>query len=129
MTTNTVLSADWLAAILASLGSTGDEVARTLRKAGATGIPADILNDPVAHYVRTWARGLTPPESIVEVVVTAEEVVVSSTTSSDGPDDHREITADTPGPVEDFLDRFDAREDYQDLARDRSPQTASMPPA
>jgi hypothetical protein len=115
MTISTALPADWLAPVLASLGSTGDEVARTLRKAGATGTPTDIFNDPVADYIRTWARDLVPAGSTIEAVVTAEEVVVSVTASSYGLDDHQEFTAGTPDAVEDFLDRFDAREDYQDL--------------
>jgi hypothetical protein len=48
MITSTALSPDWLERLLASPGSTGDEVAQTLRAEEATGTPRDIWNDPVA---------------------------------------------------------------------------------
>lgn len=109
------LSENWLTAVLASLGSTGDEVARTLRKAGATGTPADLWNDPVGNYLRAQARDLLPQDVRVEILVSSDDVVV--TIAADVPGDSCEITASTPGPVEDFLDRFDAGQDYQDLAQ------------
>jgi hypothetical protein len=116
MTTSTELSTTWLVSLLNSLGSTGDEVAATLRKASVKGTPASIWNDPVAVYISARTRDLVPPDTVIEVVVTAEEIVVSATVASASPDDRHEVTASTPGAVEDFLDRFDAGEDYHDLA-------------
>lgn len=116
MTTSTQLSTTWLASLLNSLGSTGDEVAATLRKASVKGIPADIWKDPVAVYISARTRDLAPPDAEIEVVVTAEEIVVSVTAASAAPDHDHEVTASTPDAVEDFLDRFDADEDYNDLA-------------
>ena len=116
MTTSTGLSSDWLAMLLGSLGTTGDKVAQTLRQAGATGVPTDIWDDPVATYIRARSRALVAPDSLVAVMVTADDVAVSAIGASLDPDDYQEVLAETPGPVEDFLDRFDAGEDYQDLA-------------
>jgi len=116
MTTSTTLSTAWLVSLLDSLGSTGDEIADALRTAGVKGTPADIWNDPVAVYIGAQTRGLAPAGTEVEVVVTAEEVVVSLLTASPGSDDRQDVTASTPGAVEDFLDRFDTGEDYRDLA-------------
>lgn len=116
MTINTELTTAWLASVLSDLGSTGDEVAETLRKASVKGIPADILNDPVAVYIGSRTRDLVLPGTEVKVVVPADEVVVSVAASSADPDDHHEVSASTPAAVEDFLDRFDAGEDYGSLA-------------
>lgn len=116
MTTNTELNTAWLVSLLSGLGSTSDEVADTLRAAGAKGVPTDIWNDPVAVYIRARTRSVATPGAAIEVVVTVEEIVVSITTSSDNPDDRHEVSASTPDAVEDFLDRFDAGEDYNDLA-------------
>lgn len=116
MTTNTELSTAWLVSLLSSLGSTGDEVARTLRAAAATGVTTDIWNDPVAVCIRARARGMVAPASDIEVVVTVDEIVVSVATASADPYDRHEVSASTPDAVEDFLDRFDAGEDYNDLA-------------
>jgi hypothetical protein len=79
-------------------------------------MPADIWKDPVAVYISARMRGLVPPDAGIEVVVTAEEIVVSVAAASAGPDNRHEVTASTPDAVEDFLDRFDAGEDYNDLA-------------
>jgi hypothetical protein len=120
MATSTALSSDWLATVLGSLGGTGDEVAQTLRRAKATGTPADIWDDPVAAYIRSRTRALVEPDSLVAVMVTAEDVAVSTISASLDPADYQEVLAKTPGPVEDFLDRFDAGEDYQDLAHEQA---------
>ena len=116
MIMRTALSSDWLAMVLGGLGGTGDEVAQTLRRAKATGTPADIWDDPVAAYIRTRTRDLLAPDTLVAVMVTADDVAVSTISASLDPDDYQEVLAETPSPVEDFLDRFDAGEDYQDLA-------------
>jgi hypothetical protein len=108
------LSNDWLGCLLDGLGSTGDEVARTLRGAGARGIPADIHNDPVAAYVAARVRRLLPEAADIEVAATSEEVVVGVNIVF--PEfGSREVSAATPCAVEDFMDRFDALEDYRDL--------------
>jgi hypothetical protein len=108
------LNDDWLTSLLADLGGTGDEVAGTLRSAGAQGTPADIHNDPVAAYVAARVRGLLPETADIEVAATADEVVVGVYTVF--PDfSSREVSAPTPDAVEDFMDRFDALEDYRDL--------------
>jgi len=120
MATSTVLSSDWLAMVLGSLGGTGDEVAQTLRRARATGTPADIWDDPVAAYIRSRTRDLVAPDSLVAVMVTADDVAVTTISASLDPADYQEFLAKTPGPVEDFLDRFDAGEDYQDLAHEQA---------
>jgi hypothetical protein len=117
MTTSPALSSDWLAMVLGSLGRTGDEVARSLRRGGATGTPTDIWDDPVATYIRARTRARVAPDSLVAVMVTADDVAVSAISTSLDPDDYQEVLVETPGPVEDFIDRFDAGEDYQDLAR------------
>lgn len=114
MTRSTALNAEWLTSQLANLGTTGDEVADTLRKAGVKGTPTDIWHDPVAVYIGVRVRQLVPPDTAVQVAVTTEEIVVNITSASD-PDGPREISAITPDPVEDLLDRFDALEDYLDL--------------
>jgi hypothetical protein len=116
MTTSTALSPDWLEKLLASLGSTGDEVAQTLRAEEATGIPADIWNDPVSACIRARTRDLVVPGSQVAVMVTTDDIAVIISASSD-PDANQEVLAATPGAIEDFIDSFDAGEDYQDLAR------------
>jgi hypothetical protein len=116
-----VLSPDWLAMVLGSLGGTGDEVAQTLRRARVTGTPADIWGDPVATYIRARTRDLVAPDSLVAVMVTADDVAVSTISAWLDPDDFQEVLTETPGPVEDFLDRFDAGEDYQDLAGEPIP--------
>jgi hypothetical protein len=116
MTTSPTLNTTWLVSVLDGLGGTGDEVADTLRKAGARGTPKDIWSDPVAVYVGRHALDLVPPGTEIEVAVTAEEVVVSIPATPPGTHDTREVAATTPSPVEDFLDRFDADEDYGDLA-------------
>ena len=121
MTTGKALSPDWLALVLRGLGRTGDEVARTLRQAGATGTPAGIWDDPVAAYIRARTRDLMAADSLVAVMVTADDVAVATISAWLDPDDHQEVLTETPGPVGDFLDRFDAGEDYQDLAREPVP--------
>jgi len=121
MIMSTALSSEWLAMVLGSLGGTGDEVAQTLRQAKATGTPADIWDDPVAAYIRSRTRHLVAPDSLVAVMVTADDVVVTTISTALDPDDYQEVQAETPGPVEDFLDRFDAGEDYQDLAHEQVP--------
>lgn len=116
MTINTELNTAWLVSVLSDLGSTGDGVADTLRKASDKGVPTDIQNDPIAVYIGSRTRDLVLPGTEVEVVVTADEVVVSVATSSSDPDDRHEVSASTPAAIEDFLDRFDADEDYSGLA-------------
>ena len=117
MTTSTALSSEWLAMVLGSLGRTGDEVAQSLRQGGMTGIPSDVWDDPVATYVRTLTRALVAPDSLVAVMVTTDDVAISTIGATLDPGDYQEVLVETPGPVEDFIDRFDAGEDYQDLAR------------
>jgi hypothetical protein len=119
MTTSTALSPDWLEKLLASLGSSGDEVAQTLRAEEATGIPTDIWDDPVATCIRTRTRDLVAPGSPVAVMVTADDVAVIISSPLDL-DNRQEVLAATPSAIEDFIDRFDAGEDYQDLAANRS---------
>jgi hypothetical protein len=116
MTTSTALSPNWLENLLASLGSTGDEVAQTLRAEGATGITTDIWDDPVSACIRARTRDLVAPGSQVAVMVTTDDIAVIIS-DSPGPDARQEVLAATPGAIEDFIDRFDAGEDYQDLAR------------
>ena len=116
MTASTALSPDWLEKLLASLGSTGDEVAQTLRAEEATGVPTDIWDDPVSACIRARTRDLVAPESQIAVMVTTDDIAVIIGAWSD-PDGHLEVLAATPGAIEDFIDRFDAGEDYQDLAR------------
>ena len=113
------LSDHWLASLLSALGSTGDEVAGTLRDAGARGTPADFRNDPVAAYVAAQVHGLLPDTADVDVAATADEVVVGVYTIFPG-FGSLEVSAPTPGPVEDFMDRFDALEDYRDLELDHA---------
>jgi hypothetical protein len=116
MTTSTALSPDWLERLLASLGSTGDEVAQTLRAEEATGTPTDIWNDPVAACIRARTRDFVAPGSQIAVMVTTDDVavIISPSPAPDGP---LEVLAATPSAIEDFIDRFDAGEDYQDLVR------------
>jgi hypothetical protein len=116
MTTSTALSPDWLEKLLASLGSTGDEVAQALRADGATGIPTDIWNDPVATYIRARVRDLVVPGSQITVMVTDDDIAVIISTPPD-PGDRQEVLATTPSAIEDFIDRFDAGDDYWDLAQ------------
>jgi len=119
METREELSDHWLASLLSALGGTGDEVAGSLRSAGARGTPADFRNDPVAAYVAAQVRGLLPETADVDVAATAEEVVVGVYTVF--PDfGSLELSAPTPDPVEDFMDRFDALEDYRDLEPGRA---------
>ena len=111
------LNDEWLESLLAGLGRTGDEVAGTLRDAGSRGTPTDIYGDPVAAYVGERVRRLLPEAADIEVAATADEVVVCVYTIF--PDyASREVAARTPEAVEDFMVRFDAREDYRDLEPD-----------
>jgi hypothetical protein len=108
------LSDEWLESLLTALGGTGDEVAGTLRDAGSRGTPTDIYSDPVAAYVGERVRRLLPEASDIEVAATADEVVVCVYMLF--PDyGSREVASRTPEAVEDFMDRFDAGEDYRDL--------------
>jgi hypothetical protein len=115
MTTCTTLPPGWLAEVLAGLGTTGDEVAQTLRECEATGTPADIWDDPVASYIRKRAGDLAGPDALVVVMVTSDDIMVTTASTSLDPGACQELLAETPDAVDDFLTRFDAGEDYQDL--------------
>jgi len=117
MTTCTALPPGWLAGVLSGLGATGDEVAQTLREGGATGTPTDIWDDPVASYIRRRVRDLAGPDALVAVMVTSDDVMVTTAATSLDPGACQELLAETPEAVDDFLTRFDAGEDYQDLLR------------
>jgi hypothetical protein len=105
MNTSTILTAGWLASLLASMGGSGDEVAGTLGAAGARGVPADPLHDPAAVYVAARLRELACTDDLVEAAVTTDEVVLS-VTPADSADGGLEVTAATPGALEDFLPRL-----------------------
>ncbi len=115
MTTCTALPPGGLPEGLAGLGTTGDEVAQTLRECGATGTPTDIWDDPVASYIRRRTCDLVGPDALVVVMVTSDDIMVTTASTSLDPDACQELLAETPEAVDDFLTRFDAGEDYQDL--------------
>lgn len=111
MTQNPALTPEWLHALLAGLGSTPDEVADTLRAAGLKGHRLSPDDDPAARYITARAREILPAGTNVTAIVSDGEAIVfaDGTGSCD-------VSAEIPGPLEDFLVRFDSEEGYRDLA-------------
>jgi hypothetical protein len=115
MTARTVLTRKWLKQLLHELGTTADEVAATLRAAGVKGSLTDCHDCPGARYIAVKARALIPAAELVTVTLTADRAVLGIT--REGTDYYREVTARTPGALEDFLDSFDSG-GYNDLAEE-----------
>ena len=91
-----------VAKLLADLGDTADAVADRLRALGSKGFKADACRCPVARYIETQSTYTGP-------------AVAQDTTVVDDPDEScRAPEALTPGPVKEFICRFD-RGVYLDL--------------
>jgi hypothetical protein len=109
----TRLTRKWLNQQLRDLGVTGDAVAATLRAAGIKGRRIDAQDCPVARYLRGNAASLLPGPATITVIAGTDTVVI--TVDGAGAGRGHAVAAPTPGPVEDFMDRFDDG-GYADLA-------------
>jgi hypothetical protein len=96
---------------VAALGATADEVADTLQRAGIAGVPLDPTRCPIARYVDHRFPGL-----VKRLVVSTSSKSLSVSLVS-GP---------IPGPVGEFIDRFD-HEEYPDLIEKRNIPPATCP--
>ena len=99
-----------LAALLASLGSSADEVADALYAAGVRGKPDDATCCPVANWLSE--------ETGFEPYVEREGVCLYL--DIDINDEQPQLRAETPAAVAEFIRRFD-HDGYRDL-NDRLPR-------
>ncbi|GAA0583149.1 hypothetical protein GCM10010172_80230 [Paractinoplanes ferrugineus] len=88
---------EWVAELLRQLGPTREEVADSLRKAGITGLPDNVFEDPIANYLK--ANGVTSPEvDLEQVALDAYE----NPDMTDGP-----FRVRLPRPVREFILAFE----------------------
>lgn len=117
-----------IAAELAELGATADEVYSSLKAAGITGWPDDTGNCPVANLLlRKLSREFPLTDSHR---VSVDTPTVHCSVKNRTIDAVVEAHAVAPQPVAEFIKRFDAGTHYRDLMPnyDPAPRAPALPP-